>query len=470
MPARKSASSPTPAQPAGDDFESILAEAEARIAGRTADLNVEDRVEVVRGEIVNPPSSKENRTVKQSGTKSKSTALAPKAVAEPTDLAITEAMAFGGVTVPYAVNLTNRSLSELEGIIQKGLETVFQVGAALAEINARALYREAGFTSFEKYLNDKWNMSKARGYQSIKAVDTAKKLVAAGVNPKDLPTGEAPLRQLEGVANKSPQDAVAVIAKAKELGGGKITVQSANEAAAQVGQGRSAGTVDSAKTRATKRNNTSNPGSKPAAPASKPSATGLEPVRVEEGRDLIGRVIKSFMNGTFVRNDNADRGTVAMMRTLKGYVETWLAGTANTVEAPDAKFAGTDSVKQVVASLKGEVATAAAEKLTDRKKGESAEDYAKRILANQAKFDTVLVGWARSISALPASKEEMDARNAAAAEVAPEAKALMAETKAARPQTGTDKRRAAEKAAAAPAPAAKAPAAKPAPARKAKAA
>lgn len=64
-----------------------------------------------------------------------------------------------------------RNLDELESIIERGLQTFVAVGTALLEIRDRRLYKEAGFTRFEDYCQQRWGFTKQRGYQYIEAAE-----------------------------------------------------------------------------------------------------------------------------------------------------------------------------------------------------------------------------------------------------------------------------------------------------------
>lgn len=61
-----------------------------------------------------------------------------------------------------------RSLSTHEAVITAGLDMFYAVGKALATIHEQRLYR-ATHSSFKAYCADRWNMSRQRGYQLMKA-------------------------------------------------------------------------------------------------------------------------------------------------------------------------------------------------------------------------------------------------------------------------------------------------------------
>ena len=65
-----------------------------------------------------------------------------------------------------------RDLARLEQQVEDNLTGFLKAGQALAEIHERRLYR-ADYPSFEKYLADRWGISRARGYQLIAAVEVS---------------------------------------------------------------------------------------------------------------------------------------------------------------------------------------------------------------------------------------------------------------------------------------------------------
>jgi hypothetical protein len=62
-----------------------------------------------------------------------------------------------------------RTLAELEGIVQRGEQAFWEVGQALAEINRRTLYRPLGHPTFEDYLEKRWRWGLRNGYHYIQA-------------------------------------------------------------------------------------------------------------------------------------------------------------------------------------------------------------------------------------------------------------------------------------------------------------
>lgn len=103
------------------------------------------------------------------------------------------------------------SLERCEQVIQRGLATFVEVGAALHEIQSQRLYRQQ-HTSFEAYLTSRWNFKRAHAYRLINAYRVLEKIQdEAG---KEL--SESHVRQLV----RLPEDQRAeALRRAKELAG-----------------------------------------------------------------------------------------------------------------------------------------------------------------------------------------------------------------------------------------------------------
>jgi hypothetical protein len=72
---------------------------------------------------------------------------------------------------PLSTN-EQQQLSELESIIETGLQTFIQVGAALATIRDSRLYR-AEYPTFESYCDERWGLARRRAYQLMDAATAA---------------------------------------------------------------------------------------------------------------------------------------------------------------------------------------------------------------------------------------------------------------------------------------------------------
>lgn len=95
-------------------------------------------------------------------------------------------------------------LTELEGVIERGLQTFVVVGNALLEIRDARLYRD-GYDTFEAYLDERWGMSRASGYRLI---DGAR--VAELVSPMGDIQNERQARELAPLLNH-PDELVDVV-------------------------------------------------------------------------------------------------------------------------------------------------------------------------------------------------------------------------------------------------------------------
>ena len=82
-------------------------------------------------------------------------------------------------------------LAELEAVVERGLETFVEVGRALMEIRDGRLYRETHL-SFEAYLDERWSMSRSRGYRLIDAARIGELVSPMG----DIPANERQAREL----------------------------------------------------------------------------------------------------------------------------------------------------------------------------------------------------------------------------------------------------------------------------------
>lgn len=83
-------------------------------------------------------------------------------------------------------------LLSAETQINKGLQSFFEIGSALRQIQENKLYR-ADYSSFEEYLEIRWGMSREQGYRDIAAAKVAQNLLPIGNTP---PTAESQIRLL----------------------------------------------------------------------------------------------------------------------------------------------------------------------------------------------------------------------------------------------------------------------------------
>jgi hypothetical protein len=75
----------------------------------------------------------------------------------------------GASTMQETLSLNEKAeLRRLETVIERGINVFGEVGAALAEVQEKRLYR-AEFVTFERYVSEKWHMTRSRAYQYMKA-------------------------------------------------------------------------------------------------------------------------------------------------------------------------------------------------------------------------------------------------------------------------------------------------------------
>lgn len=84
------------------------------------------------------------------------------------------------------------ALAEHEAVIERGIQTFYEVGIALASIRDRQLYR-ADYGTFEEYAERRWQMSRSRAYQMIDAANVVSTIVDTELPP---PVNEGQAREL----------------------------------------------------------------------------------------------------------------------------------------------------------------------------------------------------------------------------------------------------------------------------------
>ena len=127
---------------------------------------------------------------------------------------------------------TERSLDELETIIEHGITTFVEVGMALAEIRDRRLYAQQGYDTFEAYCHERWNLSRSYAHRLIDASHVASVVSreSSGLLPigdksdemLDIPN-EAQARELARL--KDEDEIIEVYHELKETYGEEVTAQ-----------------------------------------------------------------------------------------------------------------------------------------------------------------------------------------------------------------------------------------------------
>lgn len=90
--------------------------------------------------------------------------------------------------------LVSSRLAECEYIIERGLNTFVEVGAALLEIRDNRLYKD-GYSTFEDYCRERWGMVRRQADRLIQAAEVTENLRPMGL----IPTSERQTRPLVGL-------------------------------------------------------------------------------------------------------------------------------------------------------------------------------------------------------------------------------------------------------------------------------
>lgn len=97
--------------------------------------------------------------------------------------------------------LATRTLEDYEAVIERGLETFFEVGVALTEIRDARLYRES-FETFEDYCRERWDFSDSRARQLVAAAETVTTVTVEGL---PAPRNESVARELAPLRREPEQ-------------------------------------------------------------------------------------------------------------------------------------------------------------------------------------------------------------------------------------------------------------------------
>ena len=115
------------------------------------------------------------------------------------------------------------TLKDCEAVIERGMQTVFEVGAALKQIRDNTLYdkKYGKGSTFDTYCRDRWGFQRAHAYRMIEASDTLSNLSPMG---DILPTNERQVRPLSTLTDAS-QQAEAWAHAVEEAGGEQPTAK-----------------------------------------------------------------------------------------------------------------------------------------------------------------------------------------------------------------------------------------------------
>lgn len=110
------------------------------------------------------------------------------------------------------------ALRYYEGVIERGLKTFFEVGAALLTIREQRLYRQE-YGTFEAYCNDKWGLGQSQAYRLMDAAQVTENLKTSPIG--ELPANESQTRPLAKL--KDPDRQREAWQRAVATAAGKIT-------------------------------------------------------------------------------------------------------------------------------------------------------------------------------------------------------------------------------------------------------
>lgn len=133
------------------------------------------------------------------------------------------------------VHVVTAALEECEQVIEAGLQTFVDVGAALLRVRDQRLYRY-DFGTFEDYCEKRWQMSRRRAYQMIEA-----SAVVLSVNNCSQPNGDPiPLPENEGQARAlvglDPETAATVLTLTADENRGRLTADSLRQKREEITQ------------------------------------------------------------------------------------------------------------------------------------------------------------------------------------------------------------------------------------------
>lgn len=121
-------------------------------------------------------------------------------------------------------DVVGQRLTDAEAVIERGLATFVEVGAALMRIRDERLYR-VEYGTFEDYCRERWGFTDRRARQMMDAAEVAESLPTGTI----VPATESQARELSGL---DPETAAEVMEAAAESG--KVTAAGIRDARAKV--------------------------------------------------------------------------------------------------------------------------------------------------------------------------------------------------------------------------------------------
>lgn len=123
-------------------------------------------------------------------------------------------------------------LRRLEKVVEDGMQTFLEVGQALKEIRDAKLYREK-WTTFDGYVEDRWEFQKRHAYRLIEAFET-KQVVDEKCPTGHKITNERQLRELAKVPESAIQTVLDKVVEQSQETGKPITAAAIKEAAEEI--------------------------------------------------------------------------------------------------------------------------------------------------------------------------------------------------------------------------------------------
>ena len=111
-----------------------------------------------------------------------------------------------------------QELAHCEAVIERGLETFFEVGQAMAIIRDRKLYR-SDFKTFEEYCRDRWGMRRQVANRFIASSETVANLEPIG----SIPASESQARPLTSLEPDQQRKAWSKVVQEAQASGKPIT-------------------------------------------------------------------------------------------------------------------------------------------------------------------------------------------------------------------------------------------------------
>lgn len=186
--------------------------------------------------------------------------------------------------------LKRKRLDELEGVIERGLQTFVNVGNALREIRDEGLYT-VDHDTFETYCKERWGFNRSYAYEQIAAAEVVGRLDVR--NSGQTPSAVSQLRPLTKL--EPEEQYVAWELAVEKAGDGKVTAAIVEEAVAELSDDPPTAEVHT-KNPKDPRPQLLRDAARPIREAKKLSPTGFEEGEMNVLLKIIQRLIKRLEN------------------------------------------------------------------------------------------------------------------------------------------------------------------------------